>query len=182
MPALASTNAQTTNPAPECAEELHVHVAKLAPELFGYALRMARTPQAAEDLVQDTVERAIRFRAQYTPGTNLKAWLHRILFSVFMTNCRRRRRERNALGLLSTDPCAWTRPEEIVAMPALSPPVARALDALPKGFRDVIILVDIHEMTYKDAARRLRIPVGTVMSRLYRARAAVAERYLGVAA
>jgi RNA polymerase sigma-70 factor (ECF subfamily) len=174
MTALAS-NAQTTNLGPELAADFQKTVAKAAPELFGHALRMARSPQAAEDLVQDTVERAFRFREQYTPGTNLRAWLHRILFSVFVTGCRRRRRERNALNFLTNDPFAWTRPEDIADMHALSPPVARALDALPQGFRDVIVLVDIEEMAYKDAARRLRVPVGTVMSRLYRGRRLLAE-------
>ena len=150
-------------------------LADLAPELFGRALRMTRSPAAAEDLVQDTVERAIRFEGQYQHGTNLRAWVYQILFSVFVTKCRRGRRERNALDVLSNDPCAWTMPDRAAEMHALSPPVARALDSLPRGFRDAVILVDLEEMSYKDAADRLGVPVGTVMSRLHRGRTMLAE-------
>ena len=147
----------------------------LTPELFGRALRLARSQQVAEDLVQDTVERAIRFEAQYQPGTNLRAWVYQILFSVFVTRCRRYRRERNALDVLSTDPCAWTVPEARAEMRELSPPVERALKGLPKQFRDVVVLVDIDELSYKDAAQHLGVPVGTVMSRLHRGRRALAD-------
>jgi RNA polymerase sigma-70 factor, ECF subfamily len=156
-------------------QELRRNLAAIAPELFGRALRMARSPALAEDLVQDTVERAIRFEGHYQPGTNLRAWVYQILFSVFVTRCRRNRRERNALEHLSTDPCAWTAPEASAEMSQLSPPMARALDALPKVFRDVVILVDLEEMSYKDAAARLGVPVGTVMSRLYRGRRLLAD-------
>jgi len=156
------------------------NLAALTPELFGRALRMARSPQVAEDLVQDTVERAIRFEAQYQPGTNLRAWVYQILFSVFVTRCRRGRRERNALDVLSSDPCAWTMPEARAEMQDLSPPVARALDALPKGFRDAVVLVDIEELSYKDAAKHLGVPVGTVMSRLHRGRRLLADAVRGV--
>ena len=156
-------------------QELRRNLAAIAPELFGRALRMARSPALAEDLVQDTVERAIRFEGHYQPGTNLRAWVYQILFSVFVTRCRQNRRERNALEHLSTDPCAWTAPEASAEMSQLSPPMARALDALPKVFRDVVILVDLEEMSYKDAAARLSVPVGTVMSRLYRGRRLLAD-------
>lgn len=152
----------------------------LTPELFGRALRLSRSQQTAEDLVQDTVERAIRFEAQYQTGTNLRAWVYQILFSVFVTRCRRGRRERNALDVLSTDPCAWTKPEARAEMVSLSPPVARALETLPKQFRDAVVLVDIEELSYKDAAQMLGVPVGTVMSRLHRGRRALADAVRGV--
>jgi RNA polymerase sigma-70 factor (ECF subfamily) len=97
--------------------------------------------------------------------------VHQILFSVFVTRCRRGRRERNALDTLSSDPCAWTTPERLGGeMQALSPPVARALAAVPEPFRGVIELVDLQELSYKDAAAALGVPVGTVMSRLHRGR------------
>lgn len=160
---------------PMTCEALRVSLAQMAPELFGRALRMSRSPSLAEDLVQDTIERAIRFETHYTPGTNLRAWVHQILFSVFVTRCRRQRRERNALDHLTTDPCAWTSPEAAAEMTALSPPLRRALDALPKSFRDAVVLVDLEEMSYKDAASRLDVPVGTVMSRLFRGRRQLAQ-------
>ncbi len=175
MLAATPINASKKNVAPAPVDEIRDGLTKLTPELFGRALRMAHSPEIAEDLVQDTVERAIRFQDNYQRGTNLRAWVYQILFSVFVTRCRRSRRERNALVVLSSDPCAWTRPETRSEMLALSPPVARALDTLPQGFRDVVVLVDIEEMAYKDAAQRLGVPVGTVMSRLHRGRRMLAE-------
>lgn len=156
-------------------DELCRGLVEMAPELLGRALRLSRSPATAEDLVQDTVERAIRFASHYEPGTNLRAWVHQILFSVFVTRCRRSRRERNALDVLATDPCAWTAPEGRAEMHSLSPGVRRALATLPPCFRDAIVLVDLEEMSYKDAAARLGVPVGTVMSRLHRGRKLLAE-------
>jgi RNA polymerase sigma-70 factor (ECF subfamily) len=130
----------------------------------------------AEDLVQDTVERALRFEAHYKQGTNLRAWVHQILFSVFMTRCRQSRRERNALEALVTDPLAWTYPDErINDMSSLPPALARALGDLPVGFRHALELVDLDELAYKEAAALLDVPVGTVMSRLHRGRRLLAE-------
>lgn len=166
---------------PESIEDLRKGLAEMTPELFGRALRMSRSTATAEDLVQDTVERAIRFEAQYRPGTNLRAWVHQILFSVFVTRCRRGRRERNALDSLSTDPCAWTSADNAAQMHDLSPPLARAVESLPKAFRDVVVLVDLQEMSYKDAAVQLGVPVGTVMSRLFRGRRQLAEAVRGAA-
>ena len=173
-PVSVSVSSLKKQNAPE-PQELRRNLAEIAPELFGRALRMARSPALAEDLVQDTVERAIRFEGHYQPGTNLRAWVYQILFSVFVTRCRRLRRERNALEYLATDPCAWTTPEASAEMSQLSPPMTRALDSLPKVFRDAVIFVDLEEMSYKDAAKRMGIPVGTVMSRLYRGRRLLAD-------
>jgi RNA polymerase sigma-70 factor (ECF subfamily) len=178
---LASTaiNAMSKSRVPAAAKELRDGLVKLQPELFGRALRMTRSRELAEDLVQDTVERAIRFQEQYKQDTNLRAWVHQILFSVFVTRCRRSRLERRALGVLSTDPCAWTSADGCPEMQRLSPPVQRALDQLPDGFRNVVVLVDIEEMSYKAAAEQLRVPVGTVMSRLHRGRRALADAMRG---
>jgi RNA polymerase sigma-70 factor (ECF subfamily) len=170
-----TANAKPQSPVPAAAKELRDGLVKLQPELFGRAMRMTRSRELAEDLVQDTVERAIRFQDQYKPDTNLRAWVHQILFSVFVTRCRRSRLERNALATLSTDPCSWTSPDLGPEMQELSPPVKRALDELPAGFRTAVVLVDIEEMSYKAAAEQLRVPVGTVMSRLHRGRRALAD-------
>jgi RNA polymerase sigma-70 factor (ECF subfamily) len=157
--------------------DLRAGLAELGPELYGRALRLTRSTAAAEDLVQDTVERAMRFEASYEPGTNLRAWVYQILFSVFVTRCRRSRRERNALASLASDPCAWTLRETAAPWTELSPPVARALASIPEAFREAVVLVDLHELPYKEAARKLDVPVGTVMSRLFRGRRLLATAF-----
>jgi RNA polymerase sigma-70 factor (ECF subfamily) len=139
------------------------------------ALRLARNEAIADDLVQDTIERALRFESSFVPGTNLRAWLHQILFSVFVTRCRRQRRERRALDALTTDPCAWPHRDSGPEMRSLTPRVEGALQDLPESFASVIRLVDIGELSYKDAAAVLDVPVGTVMSRLFRGRRLLAS-------
>ncbi len=145
-------------------------------ELFTHALRLAHNEALAEDLVQDTVERALRFEDRFERGTNLRAWAHQILLNVYISKCRRRRREGKALQMLSTDPCAWT-----ASQPAASPwnglsrSTWRAIQSLPQPFRATIVLVDVHELSYKAAADELGVPLGTVMSRLHRARRLLAS-------
>lgn len=143
----------------------------LRPDLRARALRLTRDDARAEDLVQDAIERALRFREQFQPGTNLKSWAQTIVFSLFITGWRRRRREREAVRSLAIDPCSWTAQEDTSACTLdLSPKVKRALDELPRAFRDVVMLVDVSERSYRDAADALGVPIGTVMSRLHRAR------------
>ncbi|MBI2391479.1 MAG: RNA polymerase sigma factor [Deltaproteobacteria bacterium] len=145
----------------------------LRPELRARALRLTRNEALAEDLVQDAIERALKFRDQYTPGTNLKSWAQTIVFSLFVTGWRRRRREREAVKALAIDPCAWTSHDDVslgAEMRDLSPKVRRALDELPRAFREVVLMVDVGDRSYRDAAVALGVPIGTVMSRLHRAR------------
>lgn len=152
---------------------------ELVPELRGRACRLSGDPTTAEDIVQDTIERALKFAAQYERGTNLRAWVYQILFSVFITRYRRTRRERNALRALAADPCAWTMPERFASPEAgasLSPKAQTTLDALPETFRLVLKLVDLDELTYREAATELGVPVGTVMSRLHRGRKLLASQ------
>lgn len=151
----------------------------LAPELRGRALRLTGNPAAADDVVQDAMERALRFSDQYESGTNLRAWMFQILFSVFVTRYRRARRERNALRALGSDPCAWTTPESLGGperAAALTNTTQSKLDDLPAGFRSVIVLVDLEERSYREAATVLGVPVGTVMSRLHRGRKMLATK------
>jgi RNA polymerase sigma-70 factor, ECF subfamily len=145
----------------------------LVPELRGRACRLSGDPTTAEDIVQDTVERALRFAKQYERGTNLRAWVYQILFSVFITRYRRSRRDKNAMRALASDPCAWTIPERFASPEAavsLTATTQAKLAALPDSFRAVLELVDLDDLTYREAASELGVPVGTVMSRLHRGR------------
>ncbi|MBL8718297.1 MAG: RNA polymerase sigma factor [Myxococcales bacterium] len=155
------------------AKDLFAHqLLSLRPDLRARALRLTRDEAAADDLVQDSIERALRFREQFVPGTSLRSWAQTIVFSVFVTGYRRRRRERDAIRVLTVDPCAWTAPEHATpdAASALSPRVKGALDSLPSSFREVLLRVDVQEQSYRDAADAIGVPIGTVMSRLHRAR------------
>jgi len=162
------------------AAELHAGLVELVPELRLRALRLCGDRALAADIVQDALERALRFAVQYERGTNLRAWLFQILFSVFVTRWRRRRRERHALENLAADPCAWTSARPFAAPDvgegALSASTRRKLDALPEGFRAALVMVDLEQRSYRDAARQLGVPVGTVMSRLHRARKLLAAQ------
>jgi RNA polymerase sigma-70 factor (ECF subfamily) len=151
----------------------------LLPELRGRACRLCGDPATSDDLAQDTIERALKFEAQYERGTNLRAWAYQILFSVFITRYRRVRRDKNALRSLASDPCAWTMPERFVAPDAavsLTPKTRSTLEALPEAFRVVLQMVDLDELTYREAANELGVPVGTVMSRLHRGRKLLATQ------
>ncbi len=142
-------------------------------DLRARALRLTRDDAHADDLVQDAIERALRCRRQFVPGTNLRSWAQTIVFSVFVSGYRRRRREREAMRALGVDPCAWTQPAPdapAVPMSGLTPRMRQAVEALPQPFRQVLLLVDVGEHSYRDAADQLGIPIGTVMSRLHRAR------------
>jgi RNA polymerase sigma-70 factor, ECF subfamily len=190
MPASTASTTSTTAPSfmnrprrePVIAHDLaalRAGLVGMVPELRGRALRLAQSHATADDLVQDTIERALKFADQYERGTNLRAWVQQILFSVFVTRYRRSRRERNALRVLATDPCAWTLPERFAppdATAPLTPSTKERLDALPAGFRSVVTLVDLEQRSYREAATELGLPVGTVMSRLHRGRKMLASK------
>jgi RNA polymerase sigma-70 factor (ECF subfamily) len=183
MPQVPAAHVTPTPRPPLVADDLEAlrrGLVALVPDLRSRALRLSGNRATADDLVQDTVERALRFADQYVRGTNLRAWTQQILFSVFITRYRRSRRERNALRNLTSDPCAWTQPESFSAPDAdvaLTRSTRARLDALPTGFRAVIELVDLGEQSYRDAAAQLGVPVGTVMSRLHRGRRLLAESF-----
>jgi RNA polymerase sigma-70 factor (ECF subfamily) len=158
--------------------ELRAHLVAHWSDLYSRALRLARNEAIAQDVLQDTFERALRFEKQYEPNSNLRAWLQRILLSVFVTRCRRLHRERRAVEHLTNDPCAWTQLEGPAPLQALSPAVDRALLTLPEPFRRAVELVDLGEMSYRDAAAALGVPLGTVMSRLHRGRRMHAQALL----
>ena len=152
--------------------------------LYGAAMRLTRNEANAEDLVQDTVVKAVRARHQYRPGTNLKAWLLRILTNTFINRHRRGGLERSVLDGPSAKPLvsgwmsaasmrAMCEPEKSALQPLLAAELQQALDALPESHRCVILLSDVEGLSYKEIAAALDCPVGTVMSRLHRARKAL---------
>lgn len=154
------------------------------------ALRLTRSEADADDLVQDAVLKAYRFFDHYEPGTNVRAWLLKILTNVFFSKFRRNTLDNEMKALGEGDPVAdgWISaasmgprrdPERIMERPLLEASVSRALAEIPEDFRAVLILVDIEGLTYREVAESVGCPIGTVMSRLHRARRAVAQR-LGV--
>jgi len=142
------------------------------------ALKLCLNRSDADDLVQDTIVRALRFQQTFRPGTNLQAWCQQILYSVFVTRCRKRGREQRAMEAFRRDPNTWHEATTSVTLNTLPVSVSLALDALPDKFRSVVHLVDVKELSYKEAAEALDVPVGTVMSRLFRGRRQLASALL----
>lgn len=165
-----------TRRARDGASEVRRGLGALRPELYARALRLTRSPALADDVVQETMLRALRFEKQYRAGTNLRAWVGQVLMSVFLTHCRRKKRERKALDNLHRDPCAWLKKDAKTKMKSLSARPAAALENLPEGYRHAVQLVDIQDLSYREAAQRLEVPVGTIMSRLHRGRKMLAAQ------
>ncbi len=149
--------------------------------LFSVASRMTRSTTEAEDLVQDTVVKAMRAREQFEPGTNLKAWLLRIQTNTFINRYRRGGMERDLFEGPDADPLAdgWMgassmrsiRDAETQALkPLVEAELTRAIDELPADFRLAVVLSDVEELSYKEIADVMGCPIGTVMSRLHRGR------------
>jgi RNA polymerase sigma-70 factor (ECF subfamily) len=149
--------------------------------LLAVATRLARNRSEAEDLVQDTLVKALRAKDQYEAGTNLKAWLLKILKNTFINRYRRSGLERNTLDGPDADPLAdgWIGSSTLRAMrdpeaQALRPIIEReinaALESIPEEFRIVVLLADVEELAYKEIADVVGCPIGTVMSRLHRGR------------
>ncbi len=150
-------------------------------QLFKTAVRLTRSSEDAEDLVQETYLKAYRHYASFRPGTNLKAWLFKILKNTFINDYRRRKQvppqvdfadlEETFESVLSTLAGPVTRsPEDELLDTSLDSEVRRALIGLPHNYKVVVLLADIEGYAYKEIADILAIPVGTVMSRLYRGR------------
>jgi RNA polymerase sigma-70 factor (ECF subfamily) len=150
-------------------------------DLYATGLRLCRNERDAEDLVQETYLKAFKYFHQYTPGTNCRAWLFRILRNTFINSYRRKVKEREILqrqengSLQQSLICAdsverFSNPEQRIIYSGLGDDVTRALDALPGEFRMVVVLSDLQGFSYKEIARIMDTPIGTVMSRLFRAR------------
>jgi RNA polymerase sigma-70 factor (ECF subfamily) len=136
------------------------------PELSRTALRLARGTALADDLVQETLTRAWQSRSSFRPGTNARAWTHRILFNTYINHYRKKKRERQALEQIR----GLAHKSVRSVHEGFGDEVVAALGALQPEFREAVELVDLGELSYQDAAARLECPVGTVMSRLHRGR------------
>lgn len=149
--------------------------------LYNTALRMTRNAQDAEDLVQETYLKAFRHYDKFQPGTNLKAWLFKIMKNTFINDYRKRQLappesdfaeiEESFESQLSEEVTRQIKnPEQEALESVLDEDVQRALDELPADYRMVVLLADVEGFAYREIAEILEIPVGTVMSRLYRGR------------
>jgi len=164
-------------------ERFERDVLPLLPSLYSAALRLTRNPSDAEDLLQEAYLRAYRGFAGFEEGTNLKAWMYRILTNTFINTYRKKQREPvtvgdddieewflyDRLGAAAVEASAET--EVLEAIP--DEDVRAALDALPETFRMAVWLADVEGFSYKEIAEIQDVPIGTVMSRLHRGRRAL---------
>ncbi|MEX1006148.1 MAG: sigma-70 family RNA polymerase sigma factor [Acidimicrobiia bacterium] len=157
-----------------------------APQLYSAAMRMARNPSDAEDLVQETFLKAYRAYGSFAAGTNLKAWLYRILTNTYINKYRKdkRRPSESELGdvedlylykrIGSEETADLSRSAEDRVLDGLvESDIKAAVESLPENFRVPVLLADLEGFAYKEIAEILDIPIGTVMSRLHRGRKAL---------
>jgi RNA polymerase sigma-70 factor (ECF subfamily) len=189
MAGTSSTAAPTDQ---ELEDRFERDVLPLLPGLYGAALRMTRNPSDAEDLVQETTLRAYRGFSTFQEGTNLKAWLYRILTNSFINTYRKRQRQPQVvdgpddvdewflfdrLGSHSVERSA----EEDVLERIPDADVKAALESIPENFRMAVLLADVEGFSYKEIAEIMDVPIGTVMSRLHRGRKALEKALYDVA-
>jgi RNA polymerase sigma-70 factor (ECF subfamily) len=165
----------------------------LLDSLYGGALRMTRNPPDAEDLVQETMLRAYRSFDRFEAGTNLKAWLFRIMTNAYINTYRKKQREPRKVSsdeledfdlyqeLKTHDPQWEMTPENMVLNSLVDSDIIEAIDDLPEQFRLAVILSDIEGFSYAEMAEIMDVPLGTVMSRLHRGRKILQKRLWEIA-
>jgi RNA polymerase sigma-70 factor (ECF subfamily) len=169
------------------AERFEAIAIPLAPAMYRTAMRLTRRAEDAADLVQETYLRAFRTFSSFEDGTNAKAWLFTILWSIVSNDRTRRSRAATVVSIdeleARTDRgfevADWRGYADAVSgagLDANTAEVASALEELPLDHRAAVVLVDLEELSYEEAASILSCPVGTVRSRLFRARRALARR------
>lgn len=176
--------------APEHHQIYEQELASHERELYPAALRMTRNPSDAEDLVQESMARAYAGLRHFTPGTNPRAWLFRILSNTFINGYRKRQREPVHVLSAEFDSLLSGVPGCMPAGPGRSSPsaedavlgefaysdVRQAIDELPECYRAAVYLADVEGYPYREVAAMLGVPIGTVMSRLHRARGRLRKR------
>ncbi|HEX2293713.1 MAG TPA: sigma-70 family RNA polymerase sigma factor [Actinomycetota bacterium] len=160
----------------------------LLDSLYASALRMTRNPADAEDLVQETMLRAYRSFDRFEEGTNLKAWLFRIMTNAYINTYRKKQREPKKVSadeiedfdlyqeLKNHDDQFSQTPERIVLDSLVDTDIIEAIDDLPEQFRLAVVLSDVEGFSYAEMAEIMDVPLGTVMSRLHRGRKALQKR------
>jgi RNA polymerase sigma-70 factor, ECF subfamily len=162
--------------------EFQRELPQLVPRLWRFSIRLTRHQADAEDLVQRTYVRALERQHQWQTGSSLLSWLFSIMHSIWMNELRsaQRRREGNLSADESFDEIADQRPSADPEYLMLCKQVVQAVQGLPEAQRVVMMLIAVEGLTYQEAADVLDIPIGTVMSRLSRARLTIGQRFNGV--
>jgi RNA polymerase sigma-70 factor (ECF subfamily) len=161
---------------------------KYLDELFASGMRMTRQREAAEDLVSEVYARAWKSFDQFEPGTNLRAWLYKILTNTYINRYRQRQREPLMVELdrpqdtetgeggdlydrlVGASPNPFDNPDQVLTNRILDQDMKKAIDGLPEEFRMAVLLSDVQSFSYQEIADMLGIPIGTVRSRLWRGR------------
>jgi RNA polymerase sigma-70 factor, ECF subfamily len=168
-------------------------VSPLLDSLYGGALRMTRNPADAEDLVQETMLRAYRSFHRFEPGTNLKAWLFRIMTNAYINTYRKKQREPQKVSTAEIEDFDLYQelkdhgtefsetPESLVLDQLVDTDILEAIEDLPDQFRLAVVLADVEGFSYAEMAEIMDVPMGTVMSRLHRGRKALQKRLWDIA-
>ncbi len=174
-------------------ERFQADALPLLDSLYASALRMTRNPADAEDLVQETMLRAYRSFDRFEPGTNLKAWLFRIMTNAYINTYRKKQREPKKVSADEVEDFDLYRelkdhgtefsetPESIVLDSLVDSDILDAIDDLPEQFRLAVLLSDVEGFSYAEMAEIMDVPLGTVMSRLHRGRKALQKRLWQIA-
>ena len=167
-------------------------IQEFIPQLYSAAMRMTRNPSDAEDVLQEALLKAYRGYHTFTAGTNLKAWLYRILTNTYINKYRKQHRRPSEVELgelqdlylykrLGETSGATQSAESDMLDAFVDTDVIEALESLPEAFRLPVLLADVDGFSYKEIAEMLDIPIGTVMSRLHRGRKALQKKLWDVA-
>ena len=151
----------------------------LIAQMYGTALRLTRNPSDAEDLLQETSLKAFQAFGQYEDGTNLRAWLYKIMVNTFISSYRKAKRQPQTVSEAESEDfslfdrlaaASGETPEAIILDRIPDEQVKEALESLPDQFRMTVLLADVEEFSYKEIADITGVSIGTVMSRLHRGR------------